>query len=675
LEPDGIRSGEFFLEELFQELGRGSSFADSFNLATNKTEVFTRRGGSLVANALNRFFDQASQHPLLDDDGDGLGSNLLNVESGDGALAHALLLGIGPNFNTNSAENPADVVDIPPTLFVTSDASSAALYLRANNNSEVSQAYVEIREPAKELFAENGTEQLEADFERSQLLPPGNAANPFPDHFFTLFTDLVVSGKYEIFYFVEDAETGNISPSKRSVVYKDKGDNTPPGAFDLLTPGNNATEKTIMTFDWEDATADTMGSDPTDSIGVTYTMTIATDPEMTDIIFMVEELTSSATVVDDSAGLRDLTNYYWQVEAIDGFGARTLGSNGPLLFTTDNQNNIPGIILGLVHSDVSFARLTGAMVSVPGIDPVMTDSNGAFFLLVDSGTVIVSSSHDGFDDAVVSNVEVLPGKTTEGFTIGMSPDQSIQADVSITVSNASDIILGENVIYNVTVTNAGPTTANNVIISQGLPGTALFVSAPGCTGPVTNTVTCLVDSLAIGTQANFTVTVNPQTDGSATSSLAVIANEFDQDNTNNTVEVHTEVDDPDKDSDGDGFIDTTDNCVFDSNADQLDTDTDGEGDVCDSDDDGDGILDINDAFPLDNTENIDTDNDGTGNNSDNDDDNDGLTDTDELNLGTNPLKADSDGDGISDGDEVIQGRNPNIDEKLIILLINSFSDG
>ena len=46
LEPDGIRSGEFFLEELFQSLGKGDTFADAFNLATDKTEVFTRRGGS-----------------------------------------------------------------------------------------------------------------------------------------------------------------------------------------------------------------------------------------------------------------------------------------------------------------------------------------------------------------------------------------------------------------------------------------------------------------------------------------------------------------------------------------------------------------------------------------------------------------------------------------------------
>lgn len=53
------------------------------------------------------------------------------------------------------------------------------------------------------------------------------------------------------------------------------------------------------------------------------------------------------------------------------------------------------------------------------------------------------------------------------------------------------------------------------------------------------------------------------------------------------------------DADRDGVIDDSDNCVNDSNADQIDTDKDGQGDVCDSDDDGDGVADSTDQYPLD----------------------------------------------------------------------------
>lgn len=57
----------------------------------------------------------------------------------------------------------------------------------------------------------------------------------------------------------------------------------------------------------------------------------------------------------------------------------------------------------------------------------------------------------------------------------------------------------------------------------------------------------------------------------------------------------------DEDSDGDGISDEEDNCPLLVNADQLDTDEDGEGNICDDDDDGDNVLDDADCAPLDNT--------------------------------------------------------------------------
>ena len=48
------------------------------------------------------------------------------------------------------------------------------------------------------------------------------------------------------------------------------------------------------------------------------------------------------------------------------------------------------------------------------------------------------------------------------------------------------------------------------------------------------------------------------------------------------------------DSDGDGIPDVDDNCPFDANPAQIDTDGDGQGDACDDDDDDDGVLDDDD---------------------------------------------------------------------------------
>jgi hypothetical protein len=76
------------------------------------------------------------------------------------------------------------------------------------------------------------------------------------------------------------------------------------------------------------------------------------------------------------------------------------------------------------------------------------------------------------------------------------------------------------------------------------------------------------------------------------------------------------------DADSDGINHDTDNCRLSYNPDQLNTDGDGQGNLCDADDD-----------------------------------NDGLTDTFEASLGTHPLLQDTDGDGLSDYAEVAYDGN------------------
>ena len=84
----------------------------------------------------------------------------------------------------------------------------------------------------------------------------------------------------------------------------------------------------------------------------------------------------------------------------------------------------------------------------------------------------------------------------------------------------------------------------------------------------------------------------------------------------------------DDDDDNDGILDVNDNCSLNANADQLDTDLDGEGDACDLDDDNDGIEDSLDVCPLiANPGQEDFDGDGIGDLCDDDIDGDGVPNT------------------------------------------------
>lgn len=87
---------------------------------------------------------------------------------------------------------------------------------------------------------------------------------------------------------------------------------------------------------------------------------------------------------------------------------------------------------------------------------------------------------------------------------------------------------------------------------------------------------------------------------------------YDYDPAGNIVSVQVS-DTPATDRDGDGVPDGQDNCRDNANPDQLDTDHDGQGNVCDDDDD-----------------------------------NDGLSDSAEAALGTDPLDPDTDHDGVND---------------------------
>jgi len=169
------------------------------------------------------------------------------------------------------------------------------------------------------------------------------------------------------------------------------------------------------------------------------------------------------------------------------------------------------------------------------------------------------------------------------------------------------------------------------------------------------------------------------------------------------------------DSDSDNVADATDNCPTLSNSNQANVDGDAYGDACDGDIDGDqmpndweftysfnrysasdasadadsdGLTNLqeyqNGTHPRDDDSDGDQALDGweVANNfdpldpfdqldPDGDEDGDGLTNQEEVTLGTDINEPDTDNDNMEDGDEVDVGRNPLLNEPVLITIINS----
>ena len=279
----------------------------------------------------------------------------------------------------------------------------------------MSSAWFEVRKPNKVLVAQGGSIQLEVDLDR--ILMTLNSSTT-PAQWEGSYSGFVDSGTYEIFYYVKDSDTGVISPTKRSVVYKQKTGNQPPPAVQLIAPVDGNTEKTILVFDWSTV------QDP-EGDNLTYTLEIASDQDFTTtLVAKLEDLEASGAIIDDLTPIPDLTPLFWRVTAIDQFGAVSVSAVNS--FDTDNTNGIPGVIQGLIFSNKDFGRLQGANVTtdLAGTNVAITEFNGNFILLSDEGsniTLQVTSTTSEFVDVSVPGVTVVAGKSTE-VNVGVAAD-------------------------------------------------------------------------------------------------------------------------------------------------------------------------------------------------------------------------------------------------------------
>jgi sugar lactone lactonase YvrE len=351
-EPGRVREGAFFVSNLFNELASGKNLADSFIISVNRTEDLTSK------NSINRpppYFDTAAQHPLLDDDGDGKGSNNIQMTN-DGRKSEGIYLG-----SVIQQDAPLCIIQTQsnPQRILSTDQETVSFQATVNHPDQVEAMWIEIRKPddrLPEFIHEFRQQELDLEEVYMSYQPDLNQyiLNDYP------FDAL---GKYSIYFYVKDME-GIISGYNEMLIYKNKAENNPPDPINLLSPVNlndpeyqdaDITEFTDVILQWDPT------RDP-DHDQFTYTVYLSLNIAFEGAATIIKEQLIETICLVKLPDSWDDSPIYWKVAAIDDFGAQS--ESDVWLFHTDNPEDALPIVYVHVYDSRSNRAIPNALVQL-----------------------------------------------------------------------------------------------------------------------------------------------------------------------------------------------------------------------------------------------------------------------------------------------------------------------
>jgi uncharacterized repeat protein (TIGR01451 family) len=290
------------------------------------------------------------------------------------------------------------------------------------------------------------------------------------------------------------------------------------------------------------------------TVNIVLATSIASIPSFTnvgEISTTSPPVASSASVTNDVTSSADLS-----VSIAGPSGATLVGQK--LTYVVKVTNSGPSVATGVILTDTLPTGTTlSSAIPNSGPSPVtsmgeVTDdygtlAPGASFTLTIVVTAGANSAPQATDTASVMNPNETDPNSANN-TMFATATVTPTADVSVTVvPSAGTVNVGDELTYQVTVANNGPSPATGVTLTDTLPPNVTFVSAVSNSGP-SPTQSSGVVSDAIGALADHglvvvTIIVRPTgfAASTITDSAKVMANEADVAAFNNTTVAATNV--------------------------------------------------------------------------------------------------------------------------------------
>jgi len=402
-----IRDGDFFISTLFSELGQGLDLKTSFYNARIRTTIHTDNGIDLEKKY--PYFNSAMQHPLLDDNGDGIGSYYLS-NSGDGNKAEKITLGWNDKDSLKISQFGCEDEDM-----VLTENQSLKIWAEVSDKSITKKVWVEIRKPNVILSGGKVQQTIALDYKSLDYIEyQGRYEADIEDLYFD------TPGKYTIFFYIKD-NNDIIMPTEWLFVYKQIKDNLSPIHFSLISPVNEANVRTSLILNWE-RSYDRKSSDVN---RLKYSIYLYKDNLPDKHLDKIEKHGIEETIYQINLPESwDKYKIYWHVRAIDEFGSYT--DTDIWTFNTDNTGKEDSFIIGHVYNTLTGRKINSASVFLDNSDDKydLEIDDGCFWGQYFEGKYKIEAFAECYESNSLSVTLKKGKKNTEFFRLGLMPKRN-----------------------------------------------------------------------------------------------------------------------------------------------------------------------------------------------------------------------------------------------------------